>query len=592
MLFDRPGAFFAAFSRTTIQKVRHWSRPNRRMPATAAANRQQSSIFARVKPEKVSIVEKYQYHQVLAVNPVMERGEAGATGSIEVVVPYDGHRFFTRDAIKDVQRQIGESATEAVGDTEAVVGHLVLVNLQDTKRVDGSPLAGMHGAIPLRVPVRSRQMNDNDLSSDRFEAALRIDYVPPRSAAHPFPIKIEIGVFDPDDRKKPIEEFQRSWAKEVSEQIVRQPAFSSELLLTMTVWLHWPRRSAKKAPKMNIKHVSLVWPTITSLEPNSLRFLLGERPAEVQYNPATMSLEWIDIPIGQDPDGESGASADTIDADGEHGPKGSDRGASNKEDAADADDEDDDPVARTPAPSDYARPPEKQESDDDDDTSDDEDDEEPDDGAVSHIRSEEMRLFIRQPGQLRNEKTLQGTVEVEVEDDLLSGIDVRLFNASGERHRRGTLVVKTRLTLTFTLSLEDEFNRRMMSATHALHFDEVVPSNERIEDMTAALGDRGFDVVTHTADERTDNPEWYIAATRIEGPNKIELFIVVRGRRYTTRRRAQNPGWHRYDSEVDSGELRLTIHGSVPRNSRELTTEVNELRRSLTSRFRHVKAQR
>ena len=41
-----------------------------------------------------------------------------------------------------------------------------------------------------------------------------------------------------------------------------------------------------------VKRVSLEWPTLTSLEPNSLRFTLARQPYAMQYNPTTTSLEW------------------------------------------------------------------------------------------------------------------------------------------------------------------------------------------------------------------------------------------------------------------------------------------------------------
>ena len=131
-----------------------------------------------------------------------------------------------------------------------------------------------------------------------------------------------------------------------------------------------------------------------------------------------------------------------------------------------------------------------------------------------------------------------------------------------------------------------------MSATHTIHFDEVVPDLQRMDDISAVLRDRGFGVERTKNEIGDDEPLWLIRAERNEGPDTIRLDIVVRGRRHRTERRLKTPGWHDYKTEIGSGELTLTVYGEVPRSSRELTTEVNELRQALTDRFNRMKSQR
>ena len=106
------------------------------------------------------------------------------------------------------------------------------------------------------------------------------------------------------------------------------------------------------------------------------------------------------------------------------------------------------------------------------------------------------------------------------------------------------------------------------------------------------LRDRGFGVERTNNHIGDDEPLWLIRAERNEGPDTIRLDIVVRGRRHRTERRLKTPGWHDYKTEIESGELTLTVLRGGSASSRELTTEVNELRQALTDRFNRVKSQR
>jgi hypothetical protein len=231
------------------------------------------------------------------------------TGCIEVVIPYDGYKFFKPDAIKDVVKRLGRGRSDTKIETSsmdattdgsvrtdesAIIGHLVLTNIREAKKADGTPFAPLHGAIPLRVPVRSLELRDeNDLASDCMESALQIEYEPSDVDDYPVPVKVEVELFDPADVEILPDEFRAKPGKKkaaaVSNKIVRQAAFSSELLLTMRIRLLWPRRSQNK-PTARIRRVSLEWPTITSLSPSSLRFSLGKQAVDVQYNPQAGSL--------------------------------------------------------------------------------------------------------------------------------------------------------------------------------------------------------------------------------------------------------------------------------------------------------------
>src|ERR1700722_18376806 len=59
-------------------------------------------LYARATPEKVEITETYSVTQEISNSPNRDRGEP--TGRIEMVIPYDGADYFTRQAAGDVER--------------------------------------------------------------------------------------------------------------------------------------------------------------------------------------------------------------------------------------------------------------------------------------------------------------------------------------------------------------------------------------------------------------------------------------------------------------------------------------------------------
>lgn len=545
-----------------------------------------AEVFARAKPGRISLTENYRFEQAISVNPSITPTER--SGRIEVIVPFDGDKCFPRRAIEDLEHQIGKSSEDRSNGsdgTSAMIGHLALTNIKMANLPDGSPLATRHGAIPLRLPVRSSTIDDDVLTFDEQEAVLRTDYVPDVLEHYPLPLKVTAEVFDPEDS----EESPGSSDDRDIRNITRQPAFSSELRLRFQIFLQWPRRPGKAMPDARVKRVSLEWPTLTSLEPNSLRFTLGRQRHEMQYNPTTTSLEWVGIPFGTESDDDPEESP-------EESPDGKpqESGDSDADNSAEADDEREKPPAPGVADPRSSDTPESTPDNSAKDGEQTEDDDlgDPEDGEVWSLHSKPMNLLLRQPGQLRHQEDLLGTVEIEVAAELLSGIDARLFDATGRRTRPGRMTVKTKLRMDFRLVLDDEFSKRTMSATHTIHFDEIVPDLHRMDDISAVLRDRGFDVERNKNDIGDNESLWLIRAERNEGPDTIRLLIVVRGRHHRTERRHKTPGWHDYKTEIGSGELTLTVYGKVPRSSRELTTEVNELRQALTDRFNRMKSQR
>jgi hypothetical protein len=97
-----------------------------------------------------------------------------------------------------------------------------------------------------------------------------------------------------------------------------------------------------------------------------------------------------------------------------------------------------------------------------------------------------------------------------------------------------------------------------------------------------ALRNRGFRVFV----QRPVNPEnCSIKAYRTHGPDRLQLMLNVRGERYKARRERSVPGGMTYRTSVDSGELRIYVHGSLRAESKPVVREINALRRALRERF-------
>ena len=212
-------------------------------------------------------------------------------------------------------------------------------------------------------------------------------------------------------------------------------------------------------------------------------------------------------------------------------------------------------------------------------------------GDTAEFRSEERYLLIRQPGELYQQSAIDGTVCVEVNGYLLSGLRARRFDALGAQAGQPRLV--SRITTDLHLVLDDAFARREMLPCQHLHFDEVIPDNMRIADIRAVLETKGFQVQDWAS--RQGDGGWHrrlLRASRQAGPDTMWLWLLVDGRRFETTREKQQPGGQTFTSTFESGELKVFMCGALPGTSRDLTLVMNALHLTLRERFERLKARR
>jgi hypothetical protein len=479
-------------------------------------------IRARAWLKSAKIEERYSYSQEISLNAGV-RVEDEPSGLIKLVLPYDGDKYFTRQAYRDVGRARDAGLIPADG---AIVGFLALTDFEKTGLEESLGLNANYGSVPvrMRVPTPPPAGEKDELIADSGACVITQKYRPDLPKI--VPASIDIEVYDPDAAD--ISELQMARTEVIAEAPERQLDFELDMWLRIVVRMHLPRKQADGV-EAKVNKVFMSWPTHTSL---SYINLSTDAQAQLRYNPEQEhegrkgGLEWSDVPMTLEESGPSDEQAYT---------------------ASRSDDE------------------------------------------IVTMTSGVMMLSISKPGELYKEEKLGGWVEVTV-NRLLSGMDARLYDATGKLcSRRPGVELKSIARTEFSLPLYDAFARRRMSPYQWLYFDEVIPSQMRIDDIEMALKNRGFKVSKSPGPRAED---CRISATRAHGPDQLQLSLYVRGNRYKASRERSVQGGMTYKTLVDSGELRIYVYGSLKAESSPVVREINALRRALRERFDRLPAGR
>jgi hypothetical protein len=463
------------------------------------------AVLARARVKRAQIRELYFYRQEISENAARYQ-EKAPKGRIRLVLPYDGDKYFGRQARRDIDH-VRRSADEAL------IGHLVLTGFEHAN-LDGLLDEGpTHGSVPIRaqIPGLADPGEPDPLVADRSVCIISHDYVPDTGHFKVDPVDVDAWLFDPDDAGFSEKGLDLDFdGKRL--QIMRQVGFLPELRLRMTVRVAVPRKQATGA-RAKVRQVFISWPTHTSLRALSLE--VGAQPHPIRYNPKREGLEWSDITM--EPEADPGG------------------------------------------------------------------------GELLRFASPEMILVIPQPGELYQEQSLRGEVKVAV-NRLLSGLDARLYDATGTLDGQPRVARQSLVSTEFNLTLDDAFARRTFSPHQQLHFDEVIPAETRIDDIRMALKNLGFIAIDRWPDQGPEK-RW-LFAQRHEGPDQLLLVLYVEGKQHKSRRQRAVPGGMTYRTEVDSGELRIYAYGWLARSSRPVVQEMNALRVALRERFDRLPARR
>jgi hypothetical protein len=588
-------------------------------------------VYARAKPETVSIVETYSYLQEISRNRDLQADQSRPpTGRVRIVLPYDGDHYFTRQASSDVSAQLPSDHTDP---TEALVGHVVLTNYGRADLGHGGNRNGRFTALPIRVPVSGGGLprGYDHLIGDRASCVLTHDYRPDPNQPEILPVTVSITLLDPDSDD--FLEIARLGDADPDELKARLPVlrtFEPYLELRVKIQVHVAGGSPDLRPEVSL--VSIDWPKMTSL--SSFRLWVSGRDFPIRYNLASHSLEWRDVPLRatRKKDGtkqatdkhakseadkgreDKGEQDDQEQPRGERDEKEQDAAEQNadrqdsakqgrakqdgarqdraKQDAAKQDRAKQDGARQDRAKQDAAKQDRakqdgarqdraRQENEDQD-----EDEQEP---AIRTYESPTMTLFVQQPGELYREPMLQAKVDVRI-PQLLSGMEARLYGGTGVSAEDCRPELVSEVSTRVRMILDDAFAERMVSASQHLHFEEVLPDPARIEDIRNALAGHGFQCLSDRQ-IGTDPYLHLLVYRRSQGPDSMELGYLIEGRRFTTARRKVVAG-ETLTTRVESGDLKIFGYGTLRTSSREVTRAMNELQKVLRPPFAHVRIRR
>lgn len=258
-------------------------------------------VRARAFLESAKIEEKFFYHQHISANPVI-RERAKPEGTIELVLPFDGEKHFTRKARRDVARGLDAGAG---ADEGTLVGFLALTGHADTDMGERLHLDAQNGSLPIRadLPAAGAGGVPDPLLADEASCVMTHEYQP-RSGGIPA-AQVYLQLHDPDTVG--ITELPAVIADGDDEYagIVRQAGFKPELTLLLRAFLALPRGMADGA-KVTVSNVFIKWPTRPS--PAALRLFVPGEDTALRYNPERErggGLEWRDVEMtcGEEPAG-------------------------------------------------------------------------------------------------------------------------------------------------------------------------------------------------------------------------------------------------------------------------------------------------
>jgi hypothetical protein len=488
------------------------------MKSYEGANMSEKPFFARAKPASVKISESYFFEKTLSRNPYTGSDPAQPPmGKIEVIMPYDGDQYFTRQAYRDVKKQLNTKAPK--DSQEARFGHLAFTDHERTNLRDVLGLNNRYGSLPLSAPIFWQGMTSIDqLYDDTHTSKTTVKYAPNWPDRHPIDVVLELWDEETLNWLSANELNANQKLDHVAKQITQQINFRPNLLLKSRLSLDIPSHIIHESMQPRLTKISLRWPAYTSFR--GVHLGVGSTPTEknrVTYNPQTGSLDWGNLPLNMDSD------------------------ASN--------------------------------------------------AALKVFSTEWMELFIDYPGELYRQSSIEGQASIEIPGFLLSGTQVRLFGATGELMKNAQPNVVSHINIKFKLILDEAFARRKLSPYQYLHFDEVIPDEMRIADIKTAIADRGFRILPDRSLEEPGN-RYFIRAERSEGPDKMELSVLIEGKRQEAERQTHVKGGQTFKSSTESGDLKVYIRGEMPANSKRLTQEMNALHASLHERFERLRSRR
>ena len=200
-------------------------------------------------------------------------------------------------------------------------------------------------------------------------------------------------------------------------------------------------------------------------------------------------------------------------------------------------------------------------------------------------------LNVRNPSQIDGLRELRGRIVVELPDVLLSGIQARLYDATG-RPRDGELLKKlTVVTGNISVAPEYAIERRHVGQHVTLQFLGVRPASERFDDTVQVLEERGFE----REPEIGPGPECDCEGTIVApicwyrkqiGANMLALGVSMCGSEDEVERKQADTTGRTITRIATTGRVKVHLNGALRADHATLTHELMRIHNAVRNRFR------
>ncbi|MEM7131450.1 MAG: hypothetical protein AAF702_34365 [Chloroflexota bacterium] len=488
-------------------------------------------IFSRVKPKEITVKETYRYNANIISGKVEIKPTEKPEGKIEIIIPYSGKEHFTKQAVKDIEKQDAD-IWKNDSETHINIGYLVFLDYNDTDLDQRLELDVCNDAIAITIPVLNDKIKDKEsLCDGRHECRRFQEYIPTLPDINPVDMRIE--PFDDNiweelriDKFKRLTNIDESDTNDsefdryenTTKIFAQQEGFQRGLGFGIELTLFLPDDLHEKmfSTLPTLSNMEIQWPVTTSHHQITLYVQREEK--EVHYVPDGQgTVKWDDVPfkvVKRKPEGS------TLDE--------------------------------------YSTPP--------------------------------MTLAVKQPGELYDKDSLKGELEISI-PVALSGLHLHYFEANGNESEH-EIEYSSKIQVKFELKeLADSFKDRINVPYQHLQFEGVILDKMRIKDIENVLKDLGFGKLTRklSFEGNTLNGSVITGKQKI-GVEELFLGLVIFGSKTQTTRESEIPGGKKFTTDVETGHTTISMRGRLKGNNSSLIKIMNEFQSKLREQFRHVVA--
>jgi hypothetical protein len=488
------------------------------------------TIFARITPKSIKVTETYEYSAELAKHEEVRYSREPAkqpTGKLEVIVPYDGERYFTEE-----QRQLIEWQAPQIwqgSNADICIGYLGFSDYGATNLEAGLGLRVEHDTIALNMPIRHDQLPPpEELLTDRHLCKFTHNYQP--RAPAPAILAIEVELFDEttlDGLQPDLWDRFRADNLRTPDLTVDIPPACVEALRTFDGFdphLHFNFRLiltlAGPLGKVNdpappvLEQITLQWPVMLSTR--RLALTLPEAQGEAQ----TIQAVYL---------AGSGITCANV----------------------------------------MLLPPTESQP-----------------GKFAY-RTPLLRFSVTQPNELYHQRELHGSAAFKLAG-ALSGLQLTFYDATGQPAEPQT-VYESKVILSFSIDLAQRFQHKQHTPSQVLQFEGVLLDQARAVDVENVLQELGFDTRLGRVHNSNPNLIQYIVVGRCtQGTGELWLWLLVEGRVSITRRQRLIPGSQSLDTTLESGHVTIHMRGKYNGSFFTVNQRMNQVQQRLKQIFRHI----